>query len=228
VHGGSRGRSAALWTRGWRTLLRLLGLPCARAPRLFSLFDVNHVGVGVGVLRVVYLLSSTYRGDVLPWDHPDELDLTETPRCAECFKRERQPGSYVPRCADVAFVVCCSVGTHHFTAPIAVGAGLARSIAAVAAASLLAELLHGFPRGLVLYFSGVAISAAAAVHGDVVCSQLSALCMLARQRSLEVRGPALRPRVGGLGAGFVVGSRLQRRRGFDVAPGSCTGRAPDR
>ena len=50
--------------------MRLLGLPCARPPRLSSLFDVNHVGVGVGVLRVVCLLSSTYRGGVLPWDPP--------------------------------------------------------------------------------------------------------------------------------------------------------------
>ena len=85
-------------------------------------------------------------------------------------------------------VVCCSVGAHHFKAPIAVGAGLARSIAAVVAASLLAEPLHDLPRGLVLCFSGVAISAAAAVHGDVVCSRYSAPCMVARQRSLEVRG----------------------------------------
>jgi len=116
----------------------------------------------------------------------------ETPRCAACFKRDRQPGPYdVSRCAVVVMVVCCSVGAHHFKAPIAVGAGLARSIAAVVAASLLAEPLHDLPRGLVLCFSGVAISAAAAVHGDVVCSRYSAPCMVARQRSLEVRGPAL-------------------------------------
>ena len=47
--------------------MRLLGLPCARAPRPSSLFDVNHVGVGAGVLSS---LSSTYRGVVHPWDPP--------------------------------------------------------------------------------------------------------------------------------------------------------------
>ena len=42
--------------------------------------------------------------------HTDELDLTETPRCAACFKRDHQPGPYVPRCAVVVMAVCCSVG----------------------------------------------------------------------------------------------------------------------
>ena len=86
--------------------------------------------------------------------------------------------------------------------------GLREALLLVAAASLLAEPLHDWPCGLVLCFSGVAISAAAAVHGDVACSRLLAPCIVARHRSLEVRAPALRPRVGGLGAGFVVGSRL--------------------
>ena len=86
--------------------------------------------------------------------------------------------------------------------------GLREALLLVAAASLLAEPLHELPRVLVLCFSGVMISAAAAVHGDVVCCRLSAPCMVARQRCLEVRGPALGPRVDGLGAGFVVGSAV--------------------
>ena len=68
--------------------------------------------------------------------------------------------------------------------------GLLEALLLVAAASLLAEPLYNFPR-VVLCFSGVAISAAAAVHRDVVCSRLSAPCMVARQRSLEVRDPVL-------------------------------------
>ena len=69
--------------------------------------------------------------------------------------------------------------------------GLSEALLLVATASLLAEPLFDLPRGLVLCFSRVAITAAAAVHGDVVCSRLSAPCMVARQRSFEVRGPVL-------------------------------------
>ena len=69
--------------------------------------------------------------------------------------------------------------------------GFREALLPVAVASLLAEPLHDLSRGLVLCFSGVAISAAAAAHGNVVCSRLSAPCMVARKRSFEVRGPAL-------------------------------------
>ena len=155
--------------------MRLLGLPCARAPRLSSLFGVNHFNVGLGLLRVVCLLSSTYCGGVLSWDPPQRAGPNGDAALRRMFQARPPTGPLRAPLCCCSYRCVLSVGAHHFTAPIAVGAGLARSIAAVAAASLLAELLHGFPRGLVLYFSGVAISAAAAVRGDVVCSQLSAL-----------------------------------------------------
>jgi len=69
--------------------------------------------------------------------------------------------------------------------------GLREALLLVVAASLLAEPFHLLPRGLVLCFSGVAISAADTVHGNVVGSRLSAPCMVARQRSLEVCAIAL-------------------------------------
>ena len=68
-----------------------------RTSRLSSLFNVSHVGVGAGVL---HLLSLTYRGGVLLWDPPRRA-VTETPRCAECFKRDRQPAPYASRFAVV-------------------------------------------------------------------------------------------------------------------------------
>jgi len=179
---GSRGRRL-------RSLLRLLGLPCARAPRLSSLFNANQVGVGVGLLRVVCLLSSTYRGGVLPWDPPRRSG----PDGDAALRRIIQARLFT---RPLHSPLCCCyyrcvllVGAHHFTAPIALGAGLAQSL--TPCCCCLSEPLHDLPRGLVLCFSGVAISAAAAVHDDGVCSRLSSPCMVARQRSLEVRGPAL-------------------------------------
>ena len=39
--------------------------------------------------------------------NPDELDLTETPRCAEFFERDHQPGPYM---SAVLLLICfCAV-----------------------------------------------------------------------------------------------------------------------
>ena len=167
--------------------MRLLGLPCARAPRLSSLFDVNHVGVGVGVLRVVCLLRSTYRGGVLPWDPPRRAGRNGDAALRRMF--QARPGPYVPRCAVVVIAVCfqSALTTSKLRRKVP---GLRGALLLVAAASLLAEPLHDLLRGLVLCFSGVAISAAAAVHDGAVCSRLSA-----QTRALQPahrRGAALR------------------------------------
>jgi len=74
----------------------------ARAPQLPSLFDVNHVGVGVGVLRVVCLLSSTNRCGVLSWDPPRRAGPNGDAALRRMFHARCQPGPYVPRCALVA------------------------------------------------------------------------------------------------------------------------------
>jgi len=70
-------------------LLRLLGLPCARAPRLPSLIDVNHVGVGVGVHRAVCSIGKPFvrqpRGDTRVT--PEDKRRAVAQRAAEIAER---------------------------------------------------------------------------------------------------------------------------------------------
>ena len=176
----------------------LLGLPCARALQLPSLFLVDTPG---------------FHGA-----RPNVPDSPKVLHCAVRLKRSRSSGPLFRRAAVLQNEDFRPFITHSCTARFA--AASAVGVARVCEGGLLPFVCKG---GLICLLSCFLLVAGpctvqwrvgkAPVLCGCVCLLYQALGAVARRRGLEVRDPVLQPQVGGLGAGFVVKGRAQKRRG---------------